>query len=65
MKNHEKLRKMNIDELAELLEATCENCCIYYDEENYECTNDDIDRCANMPVYCKDGIKLWLEKEAE
>ena len=49
--NFEKIKAMNIDEMARCLGANSCNYCVY---QQVNC--DDIKQC-------KDGIKLWLESE--
>lgn len=55
MTNYEKIKAMDIDELAELLDSygTCGFC--IYRERREEC---DVQSCEN-------GVKKWLESEAE
>lgn len=50
MKNIDKIRQMNSDELAEFMLNPCELC--------NEC-------CIQHGIECKDGIKQWLEQEVE
>lgn len=52
MTNYEKIKAMDFDEFAEFLErnGTCGVCLLYPHCEGYS---------------CKDGVKLWLESEAE
>ncbi len=52
MTNYEKIKSMSIDEMANLLEATCEFCVCF--KEPRKCT-----------PRCKEGVKKWLESEAE
>ena len=52
MTNFEKIKQMSVEKMAKVIEKSCEVCCIY----NGNCT-------ANNN--CTDGIKRWLESEAE
>ena len=52
MNNFEKIKAMNIDEMARWLGLNICNYCVY---QQVNC--DDIK--------CKDGIKQWLESESE
>ena len=53
MNNFEKIKAINIDEMAEFLldRACCDSC---------KCNLDD-NKC--MAVGCREGIKQWLESE--
>lgn len=51
MKNIDKIRQMNSEELAKLIESSCCDCCIY--ENCYKGAN------------CAYGIRQWLEQEVE
>lgn len=52
MTNYERIKKMSVDEIADLLDGEC--CyCAYINET---CTYDNDMHCAN-------GIKLWLNSE--
>lgn len=52
MKNIERIRQMNSEELAEFIGEDC-TCCVY------------DDRCVGYYFECKEGIKQWLEQEVE
>ena len=52
MTNLDNIRKMNSEELAEILSGSCCKTCIYKG------------KCRCNGVYaCKDGVKAWLEQE--
>jgi len=55
LNNFEKIKSMNIDEVAEMLvslmPSVCETCCFYY-----ECSNGEDDICL-------DRLKQWLGSE--
>lgn len=59
MNNFQKIKAMNIDEMAKLFYDMTFNdfCC------NEGCTAPA--RCQGNPDECKDGIKQWLESEEE
>lgn len=52
MKNIDKIRQMNSDELAEVISSDCLYCNYRYMGCSYRCE-------------CKQGIKQWLEQEVE
>ena len=52
MTNYEKIKAMDIDELAELFQGDCTFCVCFSDP-----------RCFSLS--CKEGVKKWLESEAE
>lgn len=52
MTNLDRIRGMTLDELAALLESKACKCCAYRARQ-----------CGYKS--CKDGIKAWLEQEAE
>ena len=52
MTNLDRIKNMTADELVELLNAPCKSCA--YREHT---------RCSFRP--CEEGIKKWLEQEAE
>ena len=51
MTNYEKIKAMDIDELAELFQGDCTFCVFFSDP-----------RCFSLS--CKEGVKKWLESEA-
>lgn len=55
--NYDRIRNMNVDELAEFLEEfkkyRCPNCAYHYEEEP----------CFDK--YCENGLKQWLESEVD
>ena len=55
MTNFEKIKNMTVEEMVEfiILKDDCE-CCKYADDD---------DACDEFE--CRDGIKAWLEQEAE
>lgn len=57
MNNYEKLRSLNVDELSNKI-CNWSICafCIYKFRKR---------PCYDIPIECKDGIKQWLESEAE
>lgn len=57
MTNFEKIKNMDIDELAKLLNGRC-SLCVF---------DTDGDECAGMEkdAPCIDGVRKWLEQEAE
>lgn len=50
MTNYEKIKAMDIDELANFFQCDC-YCCVCYSEPGP----------CSMP--CKEGVKKWLESE--
>lgn len=52
MTNYEKIKEMSIDEMAALLERECYLCVCYHEP-------------GNCSLSCKEGVKKWLEAEAE
>ena len=52
MTNYEKIKAMDFDELANILQDNC-GFCVCFPESG---------RCS-LP--CKEGVKKWLESEAE
>ena len=54
MTNYEKIKQMTVEEMADfiILKDDCE-CCHYADD----------DACDKFE--CRDGIKAWLEQEAD
>lgn len=55
MTNLDRIRGMTLDELAELLSTKACKCCAYLS----------FAPCGFRAPACKDGIKKWLEQEAE
>ena len=53
MTNYEKIKSMSIDEMANLLGNECEFCV---------CFNEPFLKCSRS---CNEGVKKWLESEAE
>lgn len=51
----ERIMKMTVEELAELLGTKACECCAYLS----------FAPCGFRACACKDGIKKWLEQEAE
>lgn len=58
MNNYEKIKKMTIDEMAEVLYYSRCSACIYIS------SHDNLPLCRGN-YKCKDGIKQWLESEEE
>lgn len=53
MNNFERIKAMNIDEMAKLLSShNCDYCVLFQKLECYK-------------IKCEDGIKQWLEQETE
>ena len=58
MNNHEKLKRLDAKEFANILDGdklACDYCLYNTDEFSHKCTI----------AHCKDGIVEWLESEAE
>ena len=55
MTQYERIMKMTVDELAELLSPKACKCCAYLS----------FAPCGFRACACRDGIKQWLEQEAE
>lgn len=55
MNNFNKIKAMNIDEIAEFI--MCQNMC-------FKCVNKELPICKEKQN-CKSGIKQWLEQEIE
>lgn len=55
MTNLEHIKNMTVDEMAELLSTKACKCCAYLS----------FAPCGFRACACKDGIKKWLEQEAE
>ena len=55
MKQIDRIRNMNAEELAELL-SDCKNHCVYYNRSG---------ACYGTEYKCKNGIHIWLESEVE
>ena len=55
MTNLDRIKNMTLDELAELLSTKACGCCAY----------PDFAPCGFGAPACKEGIKTWLEREAE
>ena len=52
MTNFEKIKKMSVDELVDFIAEPCSNSCVYHSN-------------CNVGEDCEDGVKKWLESEAE
>ena len=63
MNNFEKIKAMNIDEMAEFSSVfqRCSFCALSIKENGQ--TYCDLEQCRTIP--CKVGVKQWLESEAE
>lgn len=55
MTNFEKIKNMDIDEVAKLLNGRCSFCVF----------DTDIEECAAGDATCIDGVRKWLEQESE
>lgn len=53
MNNFQKIKLMDIDEMAKLLNSHICDCCVFL--QKVEC----------YKIKCEDGIKQWLEQESE
>lgn len=54
MTNLDRIKNMTLDEMADLLSTKCK-CCAYLS----------FAPCGFRACACRDGIKQWLEQEAE
>lgn len=57
MTNYEKIKTLNIDEMADFFDYS-ENICDYCELHNHK------NGCAYIHLNCKNAIKKWLESEA-
>ena len=60
MTNFERVKEMNVEEMAEFLtkeyDGIC-SCCIIEDREKREM------KCYSVPGMCTQGVRRWLESE--
>ena len=59
MNNLERIKKMNTKELAKVLNGSQCNCCAY--KNTLMCVKKNVCEQSN----CEEGVKLWLEQDAE
>jgi hypothetical protein len=58
MKQIDKIKKMDIDELAQFICEIVNDCCS-------DCPCEDTKFCRDEDPYCEENIKDWLKSEEE